>query len=67
MASNRTSRKSGGDRKHGRNKTKCERYRRLYKREQSHIRRIERHVATYKDKSQVTQEALEKYRSLLRQ
>ena len=48
----------------GRNKVKCERYRRLHKREKSHIRRIERHVAKYKDHSPVVREALKKYKDL---
>lgn len=67
MPSNRSARKSGGDRKHGRNKVKCERYRRLRKREQSHIRRIEHHMAKYKDHSKMVKEALKKYRDLILQ
>jgi len=56
--------KSGGDRKHGRNKIKCGVYRMLRKRERSHIRRIVKHMEKYKDNSPMAREALERYRLL---
>jgi len=57
--------KSGGDRKHGRNKIKCSVYRTLRKRERSRVRRIERHIERYKDSSPMATEALERYRRLI--
>lgn len=54
--------KSGGDRKHGRNKIKCGVYRMLRKKERSHVRRIERHMRIYKDDSPMVVEALDRYR-----
>lgn len=57
--------KSGGDRKHGRNKIKCGVYRMLHKRERSHVRRIERHMERYKDNSPMVTKALERYRQLI--
>ena len=60
------SRKSkSGVKKYGRNKTKCETYLRLKRREKSHIRRIERHMKTYKDNSPSVKVALAKYRKAL--
>jgi len=56
--------KSGGDRKHGRNKIKCGIYRMLHKRERSHIERIVKHMRKYKDDSPMAKEALERYRQL---
>ena len=57
--------KAGGDRKHGRAKTKCGVYRMLRKRERSRIKRIEKHIEKYKDNSDMAKEALERYRSLM--
>jgi len=57
--------KSGGDRKHGRNKIKCGIYRMLHKRERSHVKRIWRHMEKYKDNSPMAREALERYRQLI--
>jgi len=57
--------KSGGARKHGRNKDKGEKYRMLHKKEKSHIRRLEKHMKRYKDSSPMVRKALEKYEKLL--
>lgn len=48
----------------GRNKTKCEWYRKMRRRELNHIRRIERHMKRYKDSSPMAREALAKYQEL---
>lgn len=57
--------KSGGDRKHGRAKTKCGVYRMLHKHERSHVERIEKHMRVHKDNSDMVNNALAKYRSLI--
>jgi hypothetical protein len=54
--------KSGGERKYGRNKIKCGIYRMLHKKERSHVRRIEKHMKRYKDNSPMVVEALDRYR-----
>lgn len=46
----------------GRNKSKCSMYRTLRKHERSHVRRIEKHMKKYKDKSRMAIQALNKYR-----
>lgn len=56
--------KSGGARKHGRGKDKGAKYRALKKHEKSHIKRIEKHMKTYKDTSPMPRIALEKYQNL---
>ena len=63
---NTQGRKSGGDRKHDRNKKKCDVYRRMGKHEISHIRRITKHIKKYKDSSRMAKEALKKYKDLLK-
>lgn len=62
----KSQKKSGGTRKHGRNKIKCARYRMLRKREESHLRRIRRHIERYNDHSEMVKVALEKYQRLLK-
>ena len=62
----RSGRKSGGDRKHGRNRVKCENYRRRKLYERAHIRRIEKHLAKYGPGDKQALEALEKYKRDLR-
>lgn len=61
-----TQRKKGGARKYGRCKDKCAVYRMLRKRERSHIRRIEKHMKKYKDKSKMAINALAKYREAIK-
>jgi hypothetical protein len=58
-------RKSGGDRKHGRNKEKCKVYRNLRKYERSHIKRISVHLTRHTG-DEVAIEALERYKALMR-
>jgi len=57
--------KSGGARKHGRDKDKGAKYRALKKHEKSHVKRIEKHVKIYKDNSSMPRIALKKYRDLI--
>jgi len=49
------------NRKYGRNKIKCNRYRLEHRHEKSHIRRIRRHMAHYSDHSPAVVKALERY------
>lgn len=59
------SRKKGKkNRKHGRNKKKCEAYRKAQKHEKSHIRRLKKHAVSHPKDSQAKQ-ALKKYVSAL--
>lgn len=58
--------KSGGARKHGRDKAKGDKYRTMKKREKSHIRRIEKHMKTYKDNSSMVLKALKKYQEMVK-
>jgi len=66
MAHGVIARKKGGERKCGRNKNKCAVYRMLHKRERSHVRRIEKHMKKYKDKSKMAVNALAKYRAAIK-
>lgn len=53
------------NRKHGRNKVKCEAYRREKRREKSHARRIEKHLKTYGYTDARAIEALKRFRASL--
>lgn len=53
-------RKSGGDRKHGRNKQKCKAYKDLRKHERSHIKRISVHLTRHTGDEEA-KEALKRY------
>jgi len=66
MAHGVTQKKSGGARKYGRCKDKCAMYRMLHKHERSHVRRIEKHIKKYKDKSKMAINALAKYREAMK-
>lgn len=56
------SRKKGKkNRKHGRNKKKCEAYRKANKHEHSHIKRLVAHISIH-SRDRQAKEALEKYR-----
>ena len=58
---------NGGPRDHhGRNKHKCAMYRTLRKHERSHVRRIEKHIKKYKDKSRMAIQALNRYREAIK-
>ena len=58
---------NGGPRQcHGRNASKCAMYRTLRKCERSHVRRIEKHIKKYKDKSKMAINALAKYREAIK-
>ena len=59
-------RKKSGDRKHGRNTAKCEKYKRLNKHEKSHVTRITKHIDKYSDSSPMAKQALKKYKDLLK-
>ena len=50
----------------GRNKSKCEKYRLLRRREWSHINRIKKHLAKYGQEDLVAIKALERYKVKLR-
>jgi len=50
----------------GRNKNKCAMYRTLRRHERSHVRRIEKHMEKYKDKSKMAIQALNKYREAIK-
>lgn len=56
--------KSGGARKYGRNKTKCEEYKMLGKHKASHIDRIKKHLAVYGENDIQALDALDRYQRL---
>jgi|WetSurMetagenome_2_1015567.scaffolds.fasta_scaffold1590818_1 hypothetical protein len=49
----------------GRNKAKCVKYSLQHRHEKSHIRRIRRHIAVYKDSSDAARAALARYEEAL--
>ena len=61
----KSKRRKNGTKKYGRNKAKCEKYRRQKRHERSHVKRILRHIKKYKDSSPMAKNALEKYQKLL--
>jgi len=56
--------KSGGAKKYGRNKTKCEVYKMLGKHKTSHIRKIKKHLDVYGMNDKQALEALGRYEKL---
>ena len=59
------SRKKGKkNRKHGRNKKKCEAYKKLQKHEKSHIKRLTKHLSIHRNDSQA-KKALRRFQNLL--
>ena len=53
--------KSGGAKKYGRNKTKCEVYKMLGRHKASHIKRIRKHLAVYGRNDKQALNALDRY------